>query len=268
MRLAPAQDSQSIDEQLEISALARDVRRITLYSVYSVPKKPTVPNEDRVSWNECGALAAVADGASISYDSARWAEILVDGYLNNPVVNQTWINQAAKQYANETDRDSLPWMKQAAYDKGSFSTLLGVKFDLKRSSITLTAFGDTNAFLMLDGNLTTTFPITKTEKFDQSPDLISTNMGENSYINDDILASSEITIPFDDCIEAILIIATDALAHWIIDNSENRIKELLQIDTLSAFTKFVFEEREKKSLKIDDTTLLAIRCQRVLSTIS
>ena len=265
MRLAPAQDSQSIDKKLEISALSGDVRLITLYSV---PKKSTVPNEDRVSWSECGAVAAVADGASISYDSARWAEILVERYLNNPVVNQTWVNQAAKQYANETDRDSLPWMKQAAYDKGSFSTLLGIKFDLERSSITLTAFGDTNAFLLLDGHLTTTFPITAIEKFDQSPDLISTNMAENSYINDNILELSQKTITLTDCTEAILVIATDALAHWIMDSSDNRIKELLGIKNLSTFTQLVFQERENKSLKIDDTTLIAIRYQRVLPTIS
>jgi len=68
----------------------------------------------------------VSDGASVSFDSASWSRILARRFAQHPQFDPDWVAQAIADYAKLHDRDSLPWMQQAAFDRGSFASLLGV----------------------------------------------------------------------------------------------------------------------------------------------
>lgn len=56
-----------------------------LQRAYTVPKAQGVPNEDRFKSSD-DLAHALSDGASISYDSALWAQIVCARYVESPCV--------------------------------------------------------------------------------------------------------------------------------------------------------------------------------------
>src|SRR5215207_3054832 len=94
--------------------------------VFTVPKAEGQPNEDRYQSSRKG-VHALSDGASVSFDSASWAQILVRRYARNPEVTREWIRSAIGEFSILYDRESMPWMKQASFDRGTFASLLGVR---------------------------------------------------------------------------------------------------------------------------------------------
>ena len=94
---------------------------------FSVPKREDQNNEDSFRRSAKGVYA-LSDGASVSFDSASWARILVRRYTRDPEFTREWLSAAIAEFRKLYDRDSLPWMQQASFDKGSFASLLGVRF--------------------------------------------------------------------------------------------------------------------------------------------
>ena len=111
------------------------------------------------------------------------------------------------------------------------------------------------------------FPILNQEDFDASPDLISTNVNENMYLTDELIKSktSKISISEHDCVVAV--IATDALACWLMESTEEKISYLASLKSEEDFQEFIERHRADHSLKLDDTTLLIMRFKRALSPI-
>jgi len=93
---------------------------------FSVPKREDQHNEDSFQRSAKGVYA-LSDGASVSFDSASWARILVRRYTRDPEFTREWLSAAIAEFRKLYDRDSLPWMQQASFDKGSFASLLGVR---------------------------------------------------------------------------------------------------------------------------------------------
>src|SRR5689334_10979412 len=94
---------------------------------FSVEKTEGYLNEDARSISPRRGVSALSDGASVSFDSAAWAKILVRRYAQNPQFDRQWLRGAINEFAKLYDRESLPWMQQASFDRGSFASLLGVK---------------------------------------------------------------------------------------------------------------------------------------------
>ena len=92
---------------------------------FSVPKREDQHNEDSFYRSSKGVYA-LSDGASVSFDSASWARILVRRYTRNPEFTREWLSAAIAEFRELYDRDSLPWMQQASFDRGSFASLLGI----------------------------------------------------------------------------------------------------------------------------------------------
>src|SRR5215469_16029789 len=93
---------------------------------FTVPKIDGQRNEDSYCRSHKG-IWALSDGASISFDSASWSQILVRRYCREPHFSEDWLAHAISQFSALYNRDELPWMKQAAFDKGSFASFLGVQ---------------------------------------------------------------------------------------------------------------------------------------------
>jgi len=93
---------------------------------FSVPKREDQDNEDSFQRSAKGVYA-LSDGASVSFDSASWARILVRRYTRNPEFTREWLSAGDRRVSQLYDRDSLPWMQQASFDKGSFASLLGIR---------------------------------------------------------------------------------------------------------------------------------------------
>jgi hypothetical protein len=225
---------------------------------FTAPKVEGQQNEDSFSWSHRGYWA-LSDGASVSFDSASWSRILVRQFCRNPQFSEEWVSAAMIVFSKLYDRDELPWMKQAAFDKGSFASFLGVH--LHGKLVQIIAIGDSLAVLCDGDSVKATFPYSHSCEFDQSPQLLSTNPSENKFLRDwDLSDRLSCDWRFDGLQAPALLCMSDALGRWVLSLLEegcSPIKTLREIRTSKAFFDFVEAERASGRLKTDDTSLIA-----------
>jgi hypothetical protein len=100
----------------------------------------------------------VSDGASESYDARIWSRLLVSRYRKRPRFDASWIAQATARYAAYRNPSTLSWSKQAAFERGSFATLLALHLARDFSRADFLAVGDTLAVFGIDGVICNSFP--------------------------------------------------------------------------------------------------------------
>jgi len=226
---------------------------------FTIAKRPGEKNEDCWQNSHKGA-GAVSDGASVSFDSASWSRILARRYAQHPQFDLDWVAQAIADYAKLHDRDSLEWMQQAAFDRGSFASLLGVT-GRGDGRIGVLAIGDSLAVLCDGDRLIASFPYETPEQFEARPQLLSTNPAENVFLTEpDALAGLCVEWDLGPLDKPALLCATDALGCWILsqrDSETSPVARLRGIAKSRAFARFVEEERAAGRMRRDDTTLLA-----------
>ena len=226
---------------------------------FTVAKRPGETNQDCWQTSHKGA-GVVSDGASVSFDSAAWSRILARRYAQHSDLDQAWVAEAIAAYAKLHDRDNLPWMQQAAFDRGSFASLLGVT-DRGDGRVRVLAIGDSLAVLCDGDRVVASFPYELPEQFDARPQLLSTNPAENAFLAEPE-AVSRLSIEWDlgQLDDPALLCVTDALGCWILsqrDSEPSPIARLRAIAKPRAFARFVEEERAAGRMRRDDTTLLA-----------
>lgn len=228
--------------------------------VFTVPKVEGQPNEDRYQSSRKG-VHALSDGASVSFDSASWAQILVRRYARNPEVTPQWIGNAIAEFSGLYDRESMPWMKQASFDRGTFASLLGVRVLNEGKHIQVLSIGDTLAVLCEGDSIRSTFPYSEPGEFDQRPQLLCTNPAENAFADApefDFHRFADWT--FCGLERPALLCMTDALGHWLMSHREQELSPvavLRGIKSSKAFARFVQGERDAGRMRRDDTTLMA-----------
>lgn len=224
---------------------------------FSVAKRPDTPNEDRWLCSSDGRFTAISDGASISYDPGPWADLLVKRFVEFPVLSREWLASAIESYASAYDRDSMPWMSQAAFDRGSFATLVGIAIDPTGAKLEATAVGDSILALVASGSLVAVMPYNSPDQFDAAPVLLSTSRFENKSAIALMTESHVIQLPEAD---VAILLMTDAIARWSLEESaDQRLQRLASLSTDEEFSQLVEEERAAQRMRIDDTTLVIIR---------
>lgn len=210
-------------------------------------------NEDAAFVLMRKGIYAISDGASESFASRRWARTLVARYACNPNVTGAWIGDAIAAYDAGFDRETLSWSKQAAYDRGSFATLLGAC--IQEKYIQLMAIGDSLAVIEKDGNAVLTHPYKTPEEFAARPLLLSTLFGLNQNIDPE-----QVTVRWPckqtDCLRVYLM--TDAIGAWLLEAPVERLAVLRSISNGSDFVDMVESARVDGSMRRDDTTLMVI----------
>ncbi len=226
---------------------------------FSVAKRQDAPNEDRWRASDDGTICAVSDGASVSFDSAPWAEVLTRRFVEDPQVSREWLEGAAKNYAAAYDRDAMPWMHQAAFDRGSFATLLGIVFSSDGANARAFAVGDSLLAFIDRGEVVRTIPYVKPEEFDRSPQLLSTSMAENRSLDEETFADAWYDLNISAHSVPIFLLLTDAIGRWLLDEpSSERVSALLGIENEQSFASFVDRERREGRLRRDDTTMVVV----------
>lgn len=228
---------------------------------FSIPKREDCRNEDQFYRSGKGVYA-LSDGASVSFDSASWARILVRRYTRNPEFTREWLSAAIAEFGKLYDRDRLPWMQQASFDKGSFASLLGIRVVDQGRLIQVLSIGDSLAVLCDGDCVKATFPFTAAAAFNRSPQLLCTNPAENVFLNGADLGRDRVADwTFRGLKRPALLCMTDALGHWLLshrDRNPSPISVLRKVRTPKAFARFVQEERAMGRMKRDDTTLIAL----------
>jgi hypothetical protein len=183
----------------------------------------------------------------VSFDSASWARILVRRYTRDPEFTREWLAAAIAEFRTLYDRDSLPWMQQASYDKGSFASLLGVRVADGGRAIQILSVGDSLAVLCDGDRIKATFPLSSAAEFTRSPQLICTNPTHNAFLDKmDLSYDLVADWSFRGLEQPALLCMTDALGHWLLSQRDREtcpIGILRKVRTPSAFARFVKEER-------------------------
>src|SRR2546423_200297 len=131
------------------------IRLATLFTG-TVPKHSAFPeaNEDKLRTCDDRQVYVLSDGASESYNSLLWAEVVVDSWFRGPPLRSLlrWVRNAIQQYESRSDRAKMSWSQEAAFERGSFASLLSVHWS-RESSLRVSAVGDSIALLVADGQI-------------------------------------------------------------------------------------------------------------------
>lgn len=217
--------------------------------------------EDAGSFSDTRRRFAISDGASAAYRSGLWSHLLATGFVDGDLdpsdddALATWLAERRERWAerNTVDGDT-PFYVQAATERGSWATLLGVAIAPDHTWSAL-AIGDSCLFHVRDDQLVSAFPIDRADAFDNHPPLVPTS-GEGL----DGMSPARAT----GCLEPgdALVAVTDALAEWLLGEVGERSdvwRRLVTVDE-SELGGMVVRSRRDDTMKNDDITM--VRCVR------
>lgn len=217
-------------------------------------------NEDALCCSPTRGIAVISDGASESFDPKLWSSILVSRYRMNQDINIRWLESTIKSYNKKTNVKELNWSRQAAYKRGSFASLLGVTEDSAKKLLSVIAIGDSLAVLLNNNQVVETFPYKTSTEFNQHPELVSTIFYNNSFIlEDNFFEKHRVTWSIKE--NTVILLMTDALGAWSIRKAEENTEvwtTLSNVKNLKDLQEIVLRERQEKSMKVDDSTLIIL----------
>lgn len=231
----------------------------------TVPKDTSFPeaNEDAFALSIDGAKVVLCDGASESFDSKTWANILVGKISQSEKLDALLIDGAIKEYEENYSVQDLTWSKQAAFERGSFSTALLIE-NISNKFIDLTAVGDSVVILLDNNRLVDSFPYTHSHEFKQRPELLCTNREFNTFISSlDFLASNTRCWSIERYESPVMFCMTDALGEWALRHFEDGNPQwdvLNEINDIHSLERLVLDERATKRMRVDDATFLKLSC--------
>jgi hypothetical protein len=217
-------------------------------------------NEDRWAFSGSRGTLALCDGASESYDSSVWAQILSDKFVLDPTVTPEWLTDAVAEYVSRHDFDAMSWSQQASYKRGTFSTLLGVRHDATRGTVDVLAVGDSLAVLADGCAVVSYWPYSEPQRFSEHPTLLATLAEHNGFVSE-VASFATRVARFDlGTLETPrLLCVTDALGEWLLRQSQHGgdgLARLLAISSAEELEDLVVRERQGGRMKIDDSTLI------------
>ncbi len=246
-------------------------RRITSprWHAFHTHKRGNAPDEyeDAFAGDAAKARFAVADGASESSFVAMWAKLLTEGFVaaeGKPWRELDWLTPVRERWAAEVDPRSLPWYAEEKREEGAYATLLGIAFHKSKTNEgeflwRAVAVGDSCLFRVRGGRLTKSFPLSHASDFGNQPPLL----GSRGRTNDTPQTVERLAGKARAGDRFLLM--TDALAEWMLRQTENQrrpaddIQRLLkQTKPHDAFAAWIEERRQRQGLRNDDATLVIV----------
>jgi hypothetical protein len=212
-----------------------------------------------------GFRAAIADGATDSSFSGRWAELLTRRFVEHqgdidelevvlPALQQQW--------AAEVDQRQMPWYAAEKAAMGAFASLLGIAFHAEPHSCEgwrAVAVGDSCLVQVRRNEIVIArFPLAESALFTASPYLIASRADGNRTLRDHVSMSEGEVQPEDT-----FYLMTDALACWFLADEEAgrapwTILKDVSTDDGEVFADLVARLRADGALKNDDCTLVRL----------
>jgi len=223
-------------------------------------------NEDRWAFSELRGTLALCDGASESFNSSVWAQILADKFVLHPAVTPEWLTDAVANYSDRHDFESMSWSGQASYSRGSFSTLLGAEHDPEHQTVEVLAVGDSLAILVDGSAVVSCWPFSDPERFKERPTLFATLPQHNAFVSDSGFWTMQGThFDLSSLKSPRLVCVTDALGEWLLRQTQSGgagLARLLALSTEDELVSLVVEERRAGHMRIDDSTLIVATFDR------
>lgn len=253
-----------------------------IVTAYRLPKQGySIEECDDAFAYELNALRfAIADGATESAFSDRWAQSLVKAYVNEPPFGMPpeedammlWMLPLQHEWRQGIDWANLPWYCQEKAENGAFATFLALEFaahgtvwekivsrTLQGEELKWNAFavGDSNLFQVRGEEMLVTFPVGRSDEFSSRPILLASNENHNYSAVRDIKSASGGVKAGD-----LFFLATDALAKWFLERHEAGEKpwqRLLAVKDEAEFAALSERLRREEGVRNDDMTLVVIR---------
>jgi hypothetical protein len=223
--------------------------------------------EDAFAGDATTARFAVADGASESSFVATWAKLLVEGFVDaegKPWRELDWLAPLRQRWATDVDGRPLPWYAEEKREQGAYATLLGLAFRKARTKSGANvwralAVGDSCLFRLRGGKLRQSFPLNRSSDFGNQPALLGSR-GRSADTPQNVRRARGQWRAGER-----FLLMTDALAEWMLRQSEQDKQSVGDIDRLlaesnpqEAFAGWVEEQRDQRGLRNDDVTLVII----------
>jgi len=234
-----------------------------------VPKDLSYPEsmEDAMAFSTDNDRIAISDGASESFDSKTWAELIVESFVLDSSISKAWLVTLANQFAVNFDLPSLSWSKAAAFERGSFATLLGIENFKNLNDVEVISVGDCLAVLLDGIDAVKTYPYQSADQFQQRPNLFCSNLADNKFFQDsNFYTDHQTTWNLNGLRSPTILCMTDALGEWALRKAAEGNPQwefLLGISNTEMLVNFVVSERASRSMKVDDVTLVSISFSRV-----
>lgn len=228
----------------------------------SVAKHLDRPEDNEDAFFVAGDTGRIvlSDGASESYDGKNWARLLTEA-LARKAPSQELLNACQVTFGELHDPASMSWSKAAAFERGSFATALIAQEDLAEQTVTIQCVGDSCAVLTDGARLLETFPYHASEQFEGKPTLFSTLPQHNlNLLDSGAFSVPEVVWSYAETRPLFLLCLTDALGAWLLRNMEAgnsaALEILLAVRSNEELAELVEREREAKSMRRDDSTLV------------
>jgi hypothetical protein len=240
-----------------------------------MPKRGSTEEEyeDSLAFNVAQGRFAVADGASESSFARGWAKLLVEGYVASPpAITATglldWLQPLRQDWRESVPWTSLPYYAEEKAKAGAFCTFLGLRFSPTPVNGTLgwraVAIGDCCLFQLRGGVLMKAFPVTRSEEFGNTPQLLCSVVAKTTDLTDLVVKTASGAQPGD-----VFILATDALAQWCLRSVESGQPcwpVLIGCNNQEAFRAWVDDLRSNHQIRNDDVSMLLVEVSNGMAT--
>lgn len=227
------------------------------YRVFWQPKRgqDAADYEDayRVSAGDARApRVAIADGATESIFAGQWANILVNGLVEEDAIDPERFADRLSRWqsgwldAIEARSQPLPWYAAHKVETGAFATMLGLALEPDGGWRAL-AVGDCCLFHVRNGTVESIWPIDDPDDFGNRPTLVPSRRGAAAP------APEMQTGPWT--VGDRFLLATDATAAWLMRAGLALAEDL----DATAFRERVRAARAAGTLRNDDMTLVDLR---------
>jgi len=222
--------------------------------------------EDAFAVDPAVGRFAVADGATESSFSGRWAEALVQAFVRQPPfwppepeALAIWMEPLQSEWLNGISWDRLPWYAVEKAQAGAFATLLGLEFAPDATGEAggtwrALSVGDSVLFQIREGELHLSWPVSASCQLGSRPGLLSSLPGRNDRVLEERATIGGEARPGDR-----FLLMTDSPAKWFLTEREaggRPWERLLSLPNGAAFEAWVMETREQHAMRNDDVTLV------------
>lgn len=238
---------------------------------FTFPKDLAYPesNEDYFVFSQDGLSSALSDGASESFDSKKWAQSLCNTFVDLDLSQLDFssedsltflFDKARAQFNIDYSTRELSWSQQLSFERGNFATLVGV--EESEEFIKILSIGDSLALWFDPSSGFESHFIRNSEEFNERPLLVSSIKTDDEHFFSCEKSKFALIELDKSCLgEGILYLMSDAIAsHLYIlleSNKQDEVRRILNLDE-EAFRSWIIESRSLRTLKVDDTTLVAI----------
>jgi hypothetical protein len=208
---------------------------------------------------------AVADGATESSFSGRWAEAMVRAFVRqpppwppDPEALKAWLQPLQAEWKASIPWDRLPWYASEKAQAGAFATLLGLEFEPDATgdpggTWRAISVGDSLLFQIREGELRLSWPVSSASQLGSRPLLLSSLPDRNARALQECVTIGGEARPGDR-----FLLMTDSPAKWFLTELEaggHPWERLLALPDAAAFEAWVAETRAAHTMRNDDVTL-------------